>query len=136
MFKGSSRLLLGRGPLDEEGEDGKRGVEVVVAQGDVIVLPAGVAHCSVESSGDYEYVGLYPEVSSFPLSRTPNHQANMLLNREVHTGTTISAKPMQKKRLRKQRMQKRSRYRYLIQYLVRVDRWLGFGRMPLGLYEY
>ncbi|TVY84190.1 Uncharacterized protein LSUE1_G005262 [Lachnellula suecica] len=57
VFKGHSRLLLGRGP----GEDG--GVEVDVREGDAIVLPAGVAHCSLESSGDYEYVGLYPEGS-------------------------------------------------------------------------
>lgn len=32
--------------------------------GDAIVLPAGVSHCSVKSSEDYEYVGLYPKVSS------------------------------------------------------------------------
>lgn len=31
--------------------------------GDAIVLPAGVAHCSLESSTDYEYVGLYPKGS-------------------------------------------------------------------------
>lgn len=57
VFRGSSKLLLGRGPLDEEG-----GVEVVVREGDAIVLPAGVAHCSIESSENYEYVGLYPKV--------------------------------------------------------------------------
>jgi uncharacterized protein YjlB len=40
VFKGHSRLLLGRGPLDTEG-----GVEVDLRVGDCIVLPAGVAHC-------------------------------------------------------------------------------------------
>ena len=40
VFKGHSRLLLGRGPLD-----GKGGVEVELRVGDCIVLPAGVAHC-------------------------------------------------------------------------------------------
>jgi uncharacterized protein YjlB len=35
VFKGSSRLLLGRGPLDDE----KCGKEVDVGVGDVIVLP-------------------------------------------------------------------------------------------------
>lgn len=34
VFKGRSRLLLGRGPLDEDG-----GVEVDVGSGDIIVLP-------------------------------------------------------------------------------------------------
>jgi uncharacterized protein YjlB len=40
VFKGHSRLLLGRGPLDAE-----VGVEVDLRVGDCIVLPAGVAHC-------------------------------------------------------------------------------------------
>lgn len=35
VFKGSSRLLLGRGPLDET----EKGVEVDLHTGDVIVLP-------------------------------------------------------------------------------------------------
>jgi uncharacterized protein YjlB len=73
-FKGRSRLLLDRGPLD--GEDA--GMEVDIEAGDVIVLPvrhidpqawwyfkadiiqAGVSHCSLTSEGDYSYVGLYP----------------------------------------------------------------------------
>ncbi|CZT04318.1 uncharacterized protein RAG0_10818 [Rhynchosporium agropyri] len=60
VFKGHSRLLLGRGPLDPEAKDD---VVVKLGMGDAIVLPAGVAHCSIESSQDYEYVGLYPEGS-------------------------------------------------------------------------
>ncbi len=46
VFKGHSRLLLGRGPLDPETEDDLL-VELTV--GDAIVLPAGVAHCSRSS---------------------------------------------------------------------------------------
>ena len=59
VFKGHSRLLLGRGPLDPADE---HDLIVDLKVGDAIVLPAGVAHCSLESSGDYEYVGLYPKV--------------------------------------------------------------------------
>ncbi|PMD22437.1 hypothetical protein NA56DRAFT_570371 [Hyaloscypha hepaticicola] len=61
VFKGHSRLLLGRGPLDAVRGDGDLMVELGV--GDCIVLPAGVAHCCLESSPDYEYVGLYPNGS-------------------------------------------------------------------------
>ncbi|KAG9234895.1 hypothetical protein BJ875DRAFT_289642 [Amylocarpus encephaloides] len=60
VFRGHSRLLLGRGPLDSEDRDG---LFVDMEVGDAIVLPAGVAHCSIESSDDYEYVGLYPKGS-------------------------------------------------------------------------
>ncbi|KAF2864865.1 hypothetical protein BDV95DRAFT_588208 [Massariosphaeria phaeospora] len=60
VFHGSSRLLLGRGPVDDPGEGG---VEVSLSRGDIIVLPAGVSHCSVSSEDEYEYVGLYPKGS-------------------------------------------------------------------------
>lgn len=53
-------MLLGRGPLDDPNDGG---IEVDVSVGDIIVLPAGVSHCSVDSEGDYEYVGLYPKGS-------------------------------------------------------------------------
>lgn len=44
MCKGHSRLLLGSGPLDPKTED-----DLLVDLGvrDAIVLPAGVAHCSI-----------------------------------------------------------------------------------------
>jgi uncharacterized protein YjlB len=122
VFKGHSRLLLGRGPLDPvDGEE----VLVDLRMGDAIVLPAGVAHCSMntfsshlncllaasdfhprccllkinpspkmrigsvrmlmltlcrtdlESSDDYEYVGLYPKVreSLSPLYITANESS-------------------------------------------------------------
>jgi uncharacterized protein YjlB len=44
VFNGHSRLLLGRGPLDPESEDD---LLVDLKEGDAIVLPAGVAHCSM-----------------------------------------------------------------------------------------
>ena len=58
-FQGSSRMLLGRGPLDDR--DGS--VEVDVQAGDIIVLPAGVSHSNLESKDGYSYVGLYPKGS-------------------------------------------------------------------------
>jgi uncharacterized protein YjlB len=36
---------------------------VTLRVGDAIVLPAGVAHCCLESEEGYEYIGLYPRVS-------------------------------------------------------------------------
>lgn len=40
------------------------GVHVQVQRGDVIVLPAGTAHSSIESTPDYFYIGVYPRVRS------------------------------------------------------------------------
>lgn len=70
VFRGRSRLSLGTGPLDV----GAKGIEVELGEGDAIVLPAGVSHCSIESSSEYEYVGLYPEVGvSHMLSKFSIH---------------------------------------------------------------
>ncbi|KAH8896208.1 hypothetical protein GQ53DRAFT_680844, partial [Thozetella sp. PMI_491] len=55
IFRGSSKLLLG------QISSGTGGLELDVKAGDVIVLPAGTAHSSLESSEDYRYIGVYPE---------------------------------------------------------------------------
>ncbi|CAG8959724.1 hypothetical protein HYFRA_00001630 [Hymenoscyphus fraxineus] len=60
VFRGHSQLLLGRGPLDPESADDTL---VELEARDVIVIPAGVAHCNIKSSEDYGYVGLYPKGS-------------------------------------------------------------------------
>ncbi|RKK13783.1 hypothetical protein BFJ66_g16887 [Fusarium oxysporum f. sp. cepae] len=54
IFQGSSTLLLGK---IQKG----KGIEVSVKAGDVVVLPAGTAHSSLESSSDYRYIGVYPK---------------------------------------------------------------------------
>ncbi|KAI1442736.1 hypothetical protein F5Y02DRAFT_395448 [Annulohypoxylon stygium] len=57
VFQGSSTLLLGVGP----NEDAGKGHEVLMKAGDVIILPAGVSHCSRDFQDDYRYVGVYPK---------------------------------------------------------------------------
>jgi hypothetical protein len=57
IFSGSSTIVLGIGGGDENG-----GVRVQVHAGDVIVLPAGTAHSMTDSSSDYRYIGVYPDV--------------------------------------------------------------------------
>jgi uncharacterized protein YjlB len=59
IIQGSSTLLLGVGPNEDE----RNGQEVIVNAGDVIILPAGVAHCSKHFQDEYRYVGAYPIVS-------------------------------------------------------------------------
>ncbi|KAI7968711.1 hypothetical protein EIK77_005727 [Talaromyces pinophilus] len=57
IFSGNSTIVLGIARGDEDG-----GVKVKVHAGDVIVLPAGTAHSMADSSDDYRYIGVYPEV--------------------------------------------------------------------------
>lgn len=60
VFQGSSTLLLGAAG----GDGDTAGLKLTVHPGDVLVLPAGTAHSSVESKDDYRYVGVYPRVGA------------------------------------------------------------------------
>lgn len=59
VFRGNARLRFGVSNDDNASE----GVELNVKVGDVIVIPAGVAHCALTESGGFTMVGSYPEVS-------------------------------------------------------------------------
>jgi len=50
VYRGHARVQLG----------GPRGVEMEVARGDVILIPAGVAHKNLDQSSDFAVVGAYP----------------------------------------------------------------------------
>ena len=82
IYKGSTRFLFGKGPLDED----VNGIEVDLQAGDVIVDPAGVAHCNLRSSDDFEYIGVYPKVSRFQtiLSRSTYSSCTTIHRSSVH----------------------------------------------------
>jgi uncharacterized protein YjlB len=83
VVKGSSELLIGVGPLDSEAE----GEVIHVESGDVIVLPAGVSHCSKSFSEDYRYIGAYPKVCNAVLlfNLMPNSAKRALSNGRTST---------------------------------------------------
>lgn len=56
LKSGQARLMLG----------GKNGEIIPVETGDVIILPAGVGHYSVDNSVDYKFVGGYPYSTKRP----------------------------------------------------------------------
>lgn len=62
VLNGESRILVGCGHNDTP----EGGIEIEVMAGDVIVLPAGTGHCNLESTKDYRYMGVYPEVQLPP----------------------------------------------------------------------
>ena len=59
VFRGAATLRLG-------GEDGRN---VEIHSGDVIVIPAGVAHQKIEGSADFTVVGAYPDGRDWDLLR-------------------------------------------------------------------
>lgn len=58
-LQGTIYIAAWTGTLDPAHE---HDLVVDVKEGDAIIFPAGVAHCSLESSPDYEFVGLYTRV--------------------------------------------------------------------------
>jgi uncharacterized protein YjlB len=54
VYSGSASVQLG----------GEEGIVCEVRAGDVVVIPAGVAHKKLESSGDFRVVGAYPDGQS------------------------------------------------------------------------
>ena len=51
VYKGSATVLLG----------GQNGIIQKIQKGDVLIIPAGVAHKCIESSNDFKCIGAYPE---------------------------------------------------------------------------
>lgn len=60
-YAGQASVRLG-GPTE-------RGITATVRAGDVLVIPAGVAHCNLGASADFAVVGAYPEGRRWDLLR-------------------------------------------------------------------
>jgi uncharacterized protein YjlB len=66
---------------------GDRGLRQIVQTGDVIVIPAGVAHKNLGSSPDFSVVGAYPQGQSPDLCHGHAHE-------RPHADKTITALPL------------------------------------------
>jgi uncharacterized protein YjlB len=59
-------VVSGSGQIRFGGEDGEL---VAVTMGDVVVVPAGIAHALINSSDDFAVVGAYPDGRDFEMVR-------------------------------------------------------------------
>lgn len=57
-YRGSAVVRLG----------GERGIEATISAGDVVVIPAGVAHKRLRASSDFGVVGAYPDGRSWDMN--------------------------------------------------------------------
>ncbi len=58
VYKGEARVQFG----------GEKGPILAVASGDVVIIPAGVAHKNINSSNDFRVVGAYPSGQSWDMN--------------------------------------------------------------------
>lgn len=58
IYRGTATIQLG----------GPAGIKLNVEEGDVVVIPAGVAHKNIGSSNDFKCVGAYPEGCDYDMN--------------------------------------------------------------------
>ena len=96
-----------------------------------VAVQAGVSHHSIDSENDFEYVGLYPEVSYPALFDVHVVRLEAHWTRGVRTGITTGAKLPQTRLGRRQNKQKKCQYQIMILSLALVDTCQSCGGIPL-----
>lgn len=60
---------------------GEQGEKLSISTGDVMIIPAGVGHCNVGSSGDFRVMGAYPDGRDYDLcTEKTNERPEVLQN--------------------------------------------------------
>jgi uncharacterized protein YjlB len=57
VFSGECNVMLG----------GERGIQCKISKGDVLIIPAGVAHKSISASDDFKCAGAYPQGKDYDI---------------------------------------------------------------------
>lgn len=71
VLSGSAKVKMG----------GKEGEELSISSGDAIIIPAGVGHCKMDSSGDFRVMGAYPDGENYDLcTGKPSERPQVLQN--------------------------------------------------------
>jgi uncharacterized protein YjlB len=71
-------LGVGRGSVTLK-VGGQSGKQLILYEGDVLILPAGVGHYSVDTSTEYEIVGGYPDGRAWDLLKGTEEGRDMTL---------------------------------------------------------
>lgn len=84
VAKGQARLKLG----------GPKGAEQDVEEGDVLILPAGTGHCSLQQSADFLVVGGYPQGQEDYDIQRPNSDTHDASIARIATVTSPATDPV------------------------------------------
>jgi uncharacterized protein YjlB len=71
VYDGTATLLFG----------GDKGIVILIKKGDVVIIPAGVAHKNLDSSGKFKCIGAYPKGQTYDLNEGKKEEyANAIKN--------------------------------------------------------
>ena len=81
VIRGQAHILLGRSDAEPPNKQMRKKSVIAVQKGDVLVIPAGVAHRCLKDEGGFLMVGAYPEgAEEWDMNYGSNEESKRVIN--------------------------------------------------------